>query len=220
MESLLSLPPELRLLIFEAIIATPRVTTKDEIKEAIKGTIHLAPSGRPRLPPLARTCRQLHHEFSPVYMKSAPDNALLIKARIYNFDFTNIHHLLELKPLNVESASEDRRITIEIILTAPQMTLFARASLAHWYEHCEKAGTQGSRRTYSTRVCSRAGLSKADLMVIRPTSIDHYDGVVLANNVRFVVLPFCPSLMSDPEVVEWAASIWSRRAQMLGRMEM
>ncbi|KAK4888534.1 hypothetical protein LTR27_012595 [Elasticomyces elasticus] len=82
MESLLSLPPELRLLIFEAIVATPRLT----IKEAVR----LTPNGRPQLHPLARTCQQLHDEFSQMYKKFGLEQVKYIESRIYDFDFSTI----------------------------------------------------------------------------------------------------------------------------------
>ncbi|KAK5683495.1 hypothetical protein LTS10_005028 [Elasticomyces elasticus] len=219
MESLLSLPPELRLLIFEAIIATPRLT----IKEAVR----LTPSGRPQLHLLARTCRQLHDEFSQMYQKFGLEQVKYIKSRIYDFDFSTIFHLLDLKQLDMEVAptrlfeppppSADRMITIEIIVTQRQMSMQNRASLYTWYEHCKKA--TGSHRMYRVRFKDQGSVTAADLRAIGP-ALEHglsYDRVHLSTAMRDTVLPSCSSLAMIDEVVERAEEARVSRGGKLGQ---
>ncbi|KAK4971464.1 hypothetical protein LTR42_007192 [Elasticomyces elasticus] len=206
MESLLSLPPELRLLIFEAIIATPRLT----IKEAAR----LTPKGRPQLHPLARTCWQLHDEFSQMYQKFGLEQVKYIESRIYDFDFSTIFHLLDLKQLDMIVAptklfeppapSADRMITVEIIVTQPEMPTRSRTSLNTWYEHCKKA--TGSRRMYRVRFKDQGSVTAADLRAIGP-ALGHglsYERIYLVTAVRNTVLPSCSSFATHAEIVERA----------------
>ncbi|KAK3630496.1 hypothetical protein LTR56_017415 [Elasticomyces elasticus] len=217
MESLLSLPPELRLLIFEAIIATPRLT----IKEAVR----LTPNGRPQLHPLARTCRQLHNEFSQMYQKFGLEQVKYIESRIYDFDFSTIFHLLNLKQLDMIVAptktfeppapSADRMITVEIIVTQPEMPTRSRTSLDTWYEHCKKA--TGSRRMYRVRFKDQGSVTAADLRAIGP-ALAHglsYDRVHLATAVSYTVLPSCSSFATHAEIVERAEEARLSRGEKL-----
>ncbi|KAK5746783.1 hypothetical protein LTR17_000413 [Elasticomyces elasticus] len=165
MPSLLDIPPELRLLIYEAILATPLH------EQTIKDTVLLAPNGRPQLHPLARACHTTCGEFAKLYVERSLANAKFIDAQVRDFQFEKMHYILDLPPLRASSSTRPssaiRTLAINLVITNPRMLPRSRASLDSWYKHCEATDLVKLRRDYHVRFSSKGSLAFGDLQEIK-----------------------------------------------------
>ncbi|KAK4888533.1 hypothetical protein LTR27_012594 [Elasticomyces elasticus] len=165
MPSLLDIPPELTLLIYEAILATPLH------EQTGNDTVLLAPNGRPQLHPLARACHTTCGEFAKLYVERSLANAKFIDAQVRDFQFEKMHYILDLPSLHPLSSTDPpsatRTLAINLVITNPRMLPRSRASLDSWYKHCEATDLAKLRRGYHVRFSSKGSLAFGDLQEIK-----------------------------------------------------
>ncbi|KAK5683493.1 hypothetical protein LTS10_005026 [Elasticomyces elasticus] len=182
MPSLLSIPPELRLLVYEQILATPQQYGEDPVR--------LAHTGKLQTHPLARTCRKIYTEFATLHRECGLTNITSIEAQVRDFNFRDIHYVLDLPafaPLSPTKLAA-RTLTVEIIVTNPRMLARSRASLDRWYNHCRQTKKTDMRRMYRIRFIGEGNLSSADMQEIQSQSYSR-DSMILRAAVGRSVMP-------------------------------
>jgi hypothetical protein len=145
--SLLGMPAELRAMIYDDILADTR-------------NVELDKNGQPAGHPLTQVCRQIYIEFQPVYDSRALKNAHTIRARVHNFNFEAVHHVLDL-PALVDHA-RPRQIILRIIID--EEGLHQGEKVLSWLKHCvanEADDKVRSERTYDVTYEGLGSVSSA-----------------------------------------------------------
>lgn len=122
MPSFLNITPELRLMLYEAVL------------NDMEKKIYLTQKGKPAAHPLSRVCHQLQDEFTGMYYKHAVLHAEVIRAKIYDYDFDEFHYLLGLPIL--PNHTRRREISFRISLQAPETHQWE--SVERWIQHCRE----------------------------------------------------------------------------------
>jgi hypothetical protein len=131
---LLDLPAELR-------IASYRATHLDGLTICIHGASPVPPA-------LARACRQIRHEYLPVFEEEGLALAIGIRATVKNFDFRNIYSFTRRYPRPRNAPLCEMIVRIELI--DPRL-----AKYAHWIRwdvRCGAGELDDYRRRYDVVV--------------------------------------------------------------------